>query len=260
MTHPPMCSSSPSHNAYHREIHGAIVTGPESCIDPRRTLRTHASLDCTCSRFSESYDFLMPPGSSATDILAAAAHRDLTPVPRIVELNRSPPPPRPSHLQVPVARPHHAPRMCQGVWIDEQELQTAHANAPDGKVGVYKCLWDSKGSGSCNLWVEGVRKSMARHLQEWHGISSCDHHDTCCLWDGCGRVLKGENIARHILGGSHIDAKVMCSTCGLPLSRGDAFTRHIEKPGPCSGAHSAPLAGANCHVIHSCTAFEPHRH
>ncbi|KAH7929568.1 hypothetical protein BV22DRAFT_122381 [Leucogyrophana mollusca] len=143
------------------------------------------------------------------------------------------------------------------VGVDEQELLNAHRNAPDGKLHVHKCLWDSNGPAPCDMWVEGTRISISRHLQNWHGVGPCDKRNLLCLWGDCGKELQGENMARHLLSGSHLEAKVACSKCKSPLAREDAFLRHKANSSDCKDATMIVRPGSGGRDVDSCLIFGP---
>ncbi|KAH7909660.1 hypothetical protein BJ138DRAFT_1114788 [Hygrophoropsis aurantiaca] len=199
-----------------------------STVNPRDLMVSHNSSatlppDCKCRRYCESYDYLFPGNASPQDILAASQTRSVTP---------------------------------QRIWIDEQDLIDAHRNTPDGKLHVYKCMWGAPDAPGCGMWVEGARIKMSRHLQNYHGIGSCDKTSKSCCWNGCKESIKGESMARHILTNTHLGVKICCSACKTPVARDDAFYRHVDNM-RCQNAKQIPLPGPGSHTVNSHTIFGP---
>ncbi|KAH7918973.1 hypothetical protein BV22DRAFT_886295 [Leucogyrophana mollusca] len=150
--------------------------------------------------------------------------------------------------------------MCEGVRVDEEQLRSSAQRAPEGKMFVYECHWHKEGSAPCGLWVEGLKISMGRHLQDWHDVSIAGKQKISCLWGKCNKEMNEESIARHVGSDAHLSIKYVCSTCNVEFAREDAFQRHRETVAgtACRTATATILhTGRNVRVIDSRTAFGP---
>ncbi|KAH7909659.1 hypothetical protein BJ138DRAFT_205724 [Hygrophoropsis aurantiaca] len=127
--------------------------------------------------------------------------------------------------------------------------------APNGNAFIiYRCKWDSQ-NHPCNLWIEGSRKAVGKHLNTKHGVSTTDKNNMRCLWDSCTDTVRGENMARHVMSRVHLDAKVQCLGCDGQYARGDSYQRHAESSQSCYIAGSRPLPGQSGQTVPSNAEF-----
>ncbi|KAG1900947.1 uncharacterized protein F5891DRAFT_274288 [Suillus fuscotomentosus] len=121
--------------------------------------------------------------------------------------------------------------LCNGIVLDEEDVkETRSING--GLVITYLCRWMHNGQ-ECGMHVMGDRIRLARHIQRWHRAHA-EHSErqVPCLWGGCGKVMKRENVIRHVIV-THLKMKWCCSVCCIRLSRDDASARHFERVKSC---------------------------
>lgn len=100
-------------------------------------------------------------------------------------------------------------------WMTRKE-------SPPKKTSI-KCPYPT------NDCVETLPKNMAvwrKHLAEKHGLAR-DSIPQTCLWPGCGRVMGGRSLNRHVVI-THMDFKTNCPYC-RERRRPDHLEKHIAK-------------------------------
>ncbi|KAL4074312.1 hypothetical protein J3A83DRAFT_2719246 [Scleroderma citrinum] len=90
-------------------------------------------------------------------------------------------------------------------------------------IAQFSCRWSHHGT-QCPGSLEGEKNSVARHLRDYHDFV-CDGEQVVCAWEHCGSTLQRRNVARHIVA-FHLEVKVYCRYCHMPLSRQDANRKH----------------------------------
>ncbi|KAH7904865.1 hypothetical protein BJ138DRAFT_857189 [Hygrophoropsis aurantiaca] len=98
-------------------------------------------------------------------------------------------------------------------------------------------------SGSiCNVSIRVTQSKVRRYLKT-HGVDVGGTTPTVrCPRAGCDAdLMRGDNVARHIVS-CHIKAgRVSCGTCGKTFVRRDALGPHVAIGRPCEGAHAVPV-------------------
>ncbi|KAG0703335.1 hypothetical protein DFH29DRAFT_917576 [Suillus ampliporus] len=127
-------------------------------------------------------------------------------------------------------RPAKALR-CNGFILDEEDVRET-VNINGGLVDAYLCRWTHDGQ-ECGMHIIGDRAQFARHIQRWHRTHATHNQKMVpCRWDDCGKVMKRENIVRHVIA-THLKMRWRCSVCRAKLSRDDASARHFERVKSC---------------------------
>jgi hypothetical protein len=98
--------------------------------------------------------------------------------------------------------------------------------APVPSNTVHICQYVTSGS-PCNAAVSGSPRAVRDHLKQVHEFRSTGKDLVVCLWAGCGKTLRRENIPRHIVT-CHFRVRVSCIECGLSLSRRDVQYSHAR--------------------------------
>ncbi|KAG1740829.1 uncharacterized protein EDB91DRAFT_340741 [Suillus paluster] len=118
-----------------------------------------------------------------------------------------------------------------GFIVDEEDVRETR-NINGGLIDFYLCRWTHAGQ-ECGMHVMGDRARLARHIQRWHRIhAGHGQRQVPCRWGDCGKLMKRENIVRHIIA-THLKIKWRCSVCRAKLSRDDASARHFERVKSC---------------------------
>lgn len=146
-------------------------------------------------------------------------------------------------------RPTKALR-CNGIVLDEEDVkETRHING--GFVVTYLCRWTHSGQ-ECGMHVMGDRIRLTRHIQRWHSAHVAHgQRQVPCLWGGCGKVMKRENVVRHIIV-THLKVKWCCSVCRIRLSRDDASVRHFERVKSCRHGVATVERGPEAQEVNVC--------
>ncbi|KAG2142270.1 uncharacterized protein EDB93DRAFT_1252328 [Suillus bovinus] len=150
-------------------------------------------------------------------------------------------------------RPTKALR-CNGIVLDEEDVKEARS-INDGLVITYLCRWTHNGQ-ECGMHIIGDRIRLARHIQRWHRAYAEDSQKQApCRWGGCGKVMKRENVVRHVIV-THLKMKWRCSVCRIRLSRDDASTRHFERVKPCRHGVATVEGGPEAQEVNVCQGLE----
>lgn len=146
-------------------------------------------------------------------------------------------------------RPTKALR-CNGIVLDEEDVkETRHING--GLVVTYLCRWTHSGQ-ECGMHVMGDRIRLTRHIQRWHSAHVAHgQRQVPCLWGGCEKVMKRENVVRHIIV-THLKVKWCCSVCRIRLSRDDASVRHFERVKSCRHGVATVERGPEAQEVNVC--------
>ncbi|KAG2347589.1 hypothetical protein BDR05DRAFT_670637 [Suillus weaverae] len=150
-------------------------------------------------------------------------------------------------------RPTKALR-CNGIVLDEEDVrETRSING--GLVVVYLCRWTHNGQ-ECGMHVMGDRIRFARHIQRWHKAHAAhSQREDLCHWGGCGKVMKRENVVRHVIV-THLKMKWCCSVCRIKLSRDDASARHFERVKSCRHGVATVERGPEAQEVNVCQGVE----
>ncbi|KAG1818015.1 uncharacterized protein BJ212DRAFT_120508 [Suillus subaureus] len=150
-------------------------------------------------------------------------------------------------------RPAKALR-CSGIVLDEEDIkETRSING--GLVVTYPCRWTHNGQ-ECGMHVMGDRIRLARHMQRWHRAHAAHSQGQApCRWGGCGKVMKRENVIRHVIV-THLKMKWRCSVCRTRLSRDDASVRHFEHVKSCRHGVATVERGPEAQEVNVCQGVE----
>ncbi|KAG2032289.1 hypothetical protein BDR03DRAFT_1015336 [Suillus americanus] len=150
-------------------------------------------------------------------------------------------------------RPAKALR-CSGIVLDEEDIrETRGING--GLVITYPCRWMHNGQ-ECGMHVMGDRIRLARHIQRWHMAHAAHSQRLApCCWGGCGKVMKRENVVRHVIV-THLKMKWCCSVCRIRLSRDDASARHFERVKSCRHGVATVERGPEAQEVNVCQGVE----
>ncbi|PCH43189.1 hypothetical protein WOLCODRAFT_138233 [Wolfiporia cocos MD-104 SS10] len=101
-------------------------------------------------------------------------------------------------------------------------LISERLTVPD-EESTYPCGWNT-----CTSRVGNA--TLHLHLKKRHGLaltrSSHDPAKMRCEWTGCARLVRPENLEKHIKSIHLRSTKVRCDRCGALISRGDMMARH----------------------------------
>lgn len=147
-------------------------------------------------------------------------------------------------------RPAKALR-CNGIVLDEEDVKETR-NINGGLVVTYLCRWMHSGR-ECGMHVMGDRIRLTRHIQRWHEAHG--QRQVPCRWDGCEKVMKRENVVRHIIV-THLKVKWCCSVCRIRLSRDDASARHFERVKSCRHGVATVERGPEAQEVNVCQGVE----
>ena len=101
-------------------------------------------------------------------------------------------------------------------WMTRKEV-------PPQREPMVKCPYPT------NDCTEILRKNLTVlrvHFAEKHGLTK-DATLQTCQWPGCGRVMGGRSLNRHVLM-THMDLKTRCPYCNVRW-RPDHVEKHVEK-------------------------------
>ncbi|KAI0938766.1 hypothetical protein AcV5_000375 [Taiwanofungus camphoratus] len=104
---------------------------------------------------------------------------------------------------------------------------TETPRSPQNLVDNPRCCWD----GSCvDALTDLTPRGISRHLEQSHLVQTTHRHDkrrrVICLWNGCFKNIKLENIGKHIAAVHLKSTRQTCSVCKRVFSRKDALRRH----------------------------------
>ncbi|KAG2074831.1 hypothetical protein BDR04DRAFT_1115310 [Suillus decipiens] len=143
---------------------------------------------------------------------------------------------------------------CNGISLDEEDIREARS-INGGLVVTYLCRWTHNGQ-ECGMHVMGDRIRLARHIQRWHrDHAEHSQRQTPCRWAGCGKVMKRENVVRHVIV-AHLKMKWCCSVCRVKLSRDDASARHFERVKSCKHGVATVERGPEAREVDVCQGME----
>jgi len=172
-----------------------------------------------------SFD-MYPPGGTAPSTTSFhtstsyAQHMLRSPAPSNANYGPAQGTPRTQNAARPMQPAPAAP--VQSYGFSEELPQPASSTSAATSTARFSCRWSRP--GFCPVSLEGDKNSVARHLRECHGFV-CDGETVVCAWEQCDIPLQRRNIARHIVA-CHLEVKVYCKSCGIPLSRPDAGKKH----------------------------------
>lgn len=150
-------------------------------------------------------------------------------------------------------RPAKALR-CNGIVLDEEDVKETR-NINGGLVVAYLCRWTHCGQ-ECGMHVMGDRIRLTRHIQRWHSSHvALGQKQVPCRWGGCEKVMKRENVVRHIIV-THLKVKWCCSVCRIRLSRDDASARHFERVKSCRHGVATVERGPEAQEVNVCREVE----
>ncbi|KAG2123000.1 hypothetical protein BD769DRAFT_951614 [Suillus cothurnatus] len=154
-------------------------------------------------------------------------------------------------------RPAKALR-CNGIVLDEEDIkETRSING--GLITIYPCRWTHNGQ-ECGMHVMGDRIRLARHMQRWHRAHAAhSQRQAPCHWGGCGKVMKRENVVRHVVV-AHLKMKWRCSVCRVKLSRDDASVRHFERVKSCRHGVATVEGGPEAQEVNICQGVDQTSH
>ncbi|KAH7924676.1 hypothetical protein BV22DRAFT_1034908 [Leucogyrophana mollusca] len=106
---------------------------------------------------------------------------------------------------------------------------------------TYQCQYDCDAS-HCHKSVGGTKAEVKQHLRDYHGFRGSNVRVEC-RWKGCKRLkkMRGDSLARHIVGYHMQASRVRCSRCFGIFSRLDSLRSHM-KGTPCEGGNPNGLA------------------
>jgi hypothetical protein len=143
---------------------------------------------------------------------------------------------------------------CDGIVLDEEDVKETR-NINGGLVVTYLCRW-THGGQECGMHVMGDRMRLTRHIQRWHRAHVAHgQRQVPCRWSGCEKVMKRENIVRHIIA-THLKTKWCCSVCHNRLSRDDASARHFERVKSCRHGVAMVERGPEAQEVNVCQGVE----
>ena len=143
-----------------------------------------------------------------------------------------------------------------GVWVDEEELVKGLME-PDGKLTVHPCRWE-QGRAPCHLWIRGDESSINAHIQKWHrGKPGGDKSRVDCRWSACGKTMRKDSIARHIVT-KHLGEMWECQGCGKEIIRSDVYRQHVARSDfdACRTSGALVTYSADAREIDACAALE----
>lgn len=138
---------------------------------------------------------------------------------------------------------------CNGTVLDEEDVKETR-NFNGGLVVAYLCRWTHSGQ-ECGMHVMGDRIRLTRHIQRWHSAHVAHGQKVRCRWGGCEKVMKRENVVRHIIV-THLKVKWCCSVCWIRLSRDDASARHFERVKSCRHGVATVEEGPEAQEVNVC--------
>lgn len=206
---------SPTQGTYSSSYPTTTIRTPQ---EPRgmHTVTTHP--------MTPSFDMYPPVGtapstSSPHTSMSYEQHMYRSPVPSNANYGPVQGTPRTQNVSRPMQPAPAAP--VQSSRISEELPQPAGSTSAASTAG-FPCKWSRR--SRCPVSLEGDKNSVARHLRDYHGFV-CDGEAVACAWEQCGISLQRRNVARHIVA-CHLEVKVYCKSCGIPLSRPDAGKKH----------------------------------
>ncbi|KAN0081628.1 hypothetical protein V8E55_009252 [Tylopilus felleus] len=143
-----------------------------------------------------------------------------------------------------------------GVWVDEEELVKGLME-PDGKLTVHPCRWE-QGRAPCHPWIRGDESSINAHIQKWHrGKPGGDKSRVDCRWSACGKTMRKDSIARHIVT-KHLGEMWECQGCGKEIIRSDVYRQHVARSDfdACRTSGALVTYSADAREIDACAALE----
>jgi hypothetical protein len=91
-------------------------------------------------------------------------------------------------------------------------------------TAMVPCLYNG-----CRKSVVPLRRFLSQHMQKAHHHPDRQEGNIICLWAGCHRTVKNNNLVRHIAD-RHLGLLTkICDGCLRPFSRNDALRRHQLK-------------------------------
>ncbi|KAN0081630.1 hypothetical protein V8E55_009254 [Tylopilus felleus] len=146
-----------------------------------------------------------------------------------------------------------------GLWIDEEELVNGLMEL-DGKITIHPCRWEEDRS-PCQIWIRGDESSINAHIQKWHrGKIGRDKSRVDCRWSTCGKTMRKDSIARHIVT-KHLGEMWECQGCGKAIVRGDVYRQHAMRShlDACRTLGAQITYSADAREIDACVALESPR-